>query len=92
MAQDPTIRKEPSTRKCAHPGCPCPADPGSDYCSTQCRDAKSKGGECTCPHELCEEARRTTHAHVRSGSYDPSETRSEKEKPLMDDWGKSDKH
>jgi hypothetical protein len=80
-------------RKCAHAGCPCPADPGTDYCNEDCRLAQGSGsGSCTCPHELCQQARRTTRERLRSGSYEPGESQGDKEKPLMDDWGKSDKH
>jgi hypothetical protein len=85
--------EEQKDRQCAHAGCPCPADPGSDYCSEQCgRKNGSATAECSCPHELCQQARVTTKARIWDGSYDPNETTEAKEKPLMDDWGKSDKH
>jgi hypothetical protein len=85
--------EEQKDRRCAHVGCPCPADPGSKYCSEQCsRTNGAANVACTCTHELCEQARVTTKEGIRDGSYDPNETVQEKEKPLMDDWGKSDKH
>lgn len=84
-------------RPCAHQGCPCPADPGSDYC---CEACKSLDGAmqtpCPCHHELCVQAQETAKlpAGTRgvSGSYDPRTRKEDQTKPLLDDWGKSDKH
>lgn len=87
------MAEEQKDRKCAHVGCPCPADPGSDYCSAQCRTANGSAGvRCICTHALCQQAQVTTKERIRDGSYDPAASVSDKEKPLMDDWGKSDKH
>jgi hypothetical protein len=86
-------------KKCSHVGCPCPADPGSDYCSERCREAADgvPNGECACDHALCRQSRQA--AEVRrsskdkvSGSYDPRTAKQDAEKPLLDDWGRGDKH
>lgn len=83
-------------RTCAHPGCPCPADPGSDYCSPQCQFADDGSAmACPCNHAVCRQAKRTEHVPNGpgvSGSYDPAMAASDKGKPLLDDWGKGDKH
>lgn len=87
----------PTEKRCAHPGCPCPADPGSDYCSVQCQAAMSSSlVDCPCNHGVCRQSQRTNHqvdpGSGVSGSYDPLMHQQDKEKPLLDDWGKSDKH
>lgn len=47
-------------RTCAHAGCPCPADPESDYCSPSCEIAQyTPSAKCECYHDLCEQKRRT---------------------------------
>lgn len=79
-------------RKCAHPGCPCPADPGSDYCSKECQTANGEKKHCTCKHELCQQEQHLPQGGLPDGSYDPAMPQAVREKPLMDDWGKSDKH
>jgi hypothetical protein len=81
-------------RKCAHSGCACPADPGSDYCSPKCQSAKSASSDAQCPcgHPACQEPDQPTRGGTPRGSYDPVMRAQDKEKPLMDDWGQSDKH
>jgi len=80
-------------RKCAHPGCACPADPGSEYCSPQCQTSSaSRDAKCPCIHELCQQGQQTSQVATPSGSLDPATSQRDKEKPLLDDWGKSDKH
>lgn len=80
-------------RKCAHPGCICLADPGSDYCSTQCQRANGSEREhCDCPHEMCREQQELSDEGLPDGSDDPAMSAADKQKPLMNDWGKSDKH
>jgi hypothetical protein len=80
-------------RKCGHEGCACLADPGSDYCSTQCQVANGAAGEaCPCSHEICQQGKPASRGGTADGSYDPAMSQQVKEKPLLDDWGKSDKH
>jgi hypothetical protein len=80
-------------RKCVHAGCACPADPGNDYCSPQCQASNgTHDATCPCAHELCQQGQPTTGAGIPGGSYDPASIQRDKEKPLLDDWGKSDKH
>ena len=80
-------------RKCTHAGCACPADPGSDYCSPQCQTSSaSRDAKCPCTHELCQQGQQTSQGPTASGSLDPATSQRDKEKPLLDDWGKSDKH
>jgi hypothetical protein len=79
-------------RKCAHPGCVCLAEPGSDYCSTECQKANSSENRCTCHHEVCQQEQQLPKGGKRDGSYDPAMPEAVKKKPLMDDWGESDKH
>ena len=72
--------EEPKDRKCVREGCPCPADPGHDYCSYQCRTTNgSASGACACSHELCKQAQVTTREGIRDGSYDPAESISDRE-------------
>ena len=81
------------TRKCTHAGCACPADPGSDYCSPQCKTSNgTRNAKCPCTHELCQQGQQTSQEGIPGGSYNPATALRDKEKPLMDDWGKSDKH
>ena len=83
----------PEDRKCAHPGCACPTDPRSDYCGPECEKAHGRHDtRCSCPHELCQQGQRTTDAKKPSGSYEPNESVHDREKPVLDDWSKSDKH
>lgn len=80
-------------RKCTHAGCACPADPGSDYCSPQCQASNgTRNAQCPCTHEVCQPGQQTTREGIPGGSYDPATRQRDKEKPLVDDWGKSDKH
>ena len=80
-------------RKCAHAGCACPADPGSDYCGRECQRANGSAGEvCPCKHEICHQGQPVSAGGAADGSYDPALIQQNKEKPLLDDWGKSDKH
>jgi hypothetical protein len=87
-----------SERKCAHPGCPCPADPGSEYCSESCRKGASNADlDCPCDHALCRQAQEATQRRDNpkdevSGSYDPRTAQQDLERPLTDDWGAGDKH
>ena len=40
------------SKRCAHPGCNCPADEGSDYCSAYCEGAGDFAEircKCGCP-------------------------------------------
>lgn len=84
---------EGKIRKCSHVGCACPADPGSDYCSTQCQTSDGPAGKaCSCTHEICQQGQKLGQGGTPDGSYDPATNQRDKEKPLMDDWGKSDKH
>jgi len=84
-------------KQCEHPLCPCPADPGSEYCSAACQ-ALNNASHITCPcgHELCRQAQRTRYRPGEqdgvSGSLDPRMRQEDQEKPLLDDWGKGDKH
>ena len=83
----------PGDRKCIHAGCLCLADPGSDYCSTQCQMSAGNGGTaCPCTHELCREKQQLGHSPTPSGSYDPAMSERDREKPLMADWSGRDKH
>jgi hypothetical protein len=86
-------------RKCSHPGCPCPADPKSEYCNDKCRDAAASHAEagCPCGHALCTQAQEASQTRKNpkdevSGSYDPRTARKDVERPLTDDWGAGDKH
>jgi len=80
-------------RKCAHAGCGCLADPGSDYCSPECeRSNGSMGAICGCNHEICRQGQPVGPGGLADGSYDPEMSREVQGKPLLDDWGKSDKH
>ena len=80
-------------RKCAHAGCACPADTGSDYCSAQCQTADGSSKQaCACQHEICRQGQASSTGGTADGSYDPAMSEQVKEKPLLDDWGKSDKH
>jgi hypothetical protein len=53
------LSESPKTKtqnKCAHPACNCPAESGSKYCSTYCRDAGTKVEiACNCGHAACVE-------------------------------------
>lgn len=43
---------EKEVKRCAHPGCGCPADEDSDYCSAYCEGAGDTAEidcECGCP-------------------------------------------
>lgn len=44
---------EKKQKHCAHPGCLCPADEGSDFCSAYCQGAGKEKAEiicdCGCP-------------------------------------------
>jgi hypothetical protein len=85
--------EEGKIRKCSHAGCSCPADPESDYCSTQCQTSGEAAGKaCSCTHEICQQGQKLSRGGAPDGSYDPATNERDKEKPLMDDWGKSDKH
>jgi hypothetical protein len=80
-------------RKCTHAGCACPADPGSDYCSPQCQASNgTRNAQCPCTHEVCQPGQQATREGIPGGSYDPATRQPDKEKALVDDWGKSDKH
>ena len=84
-------------RLCAHSGCPCPADPGSDYCSEECRALDgARQTPCPCKHDLCRQAQETRKtAQVQKGvhgSLDPQTQKEDEKKPLLDDWGRGDKH
>jgi hypothetical protein len=80
-------------RKCTHAGCICLADPGSDYCSAQCQMANgAEHKQCGCPHDICREQQELPPSGIPDGSHDPAMSTADKQKPLMDDWGKSDKH
>jgi hypothetical protein len=84
---------EGEIRKCVHAGCACPADPGSDYCGTQCQMANGAADKaCPCNHDVCKGGQPVALGGTADGSYDPATNLRDKEKPLMDDWGKSDKH
>lgn len=42
--------------RCAHQACACPAEPNSEWCSEQCRDAQqgySAASICPCAHAGC---------------------------------------
>ena len=42
--------------RCAHPACACPAEPNSEWCSEECRDAQkgySASPICPCGHADC---------------------------------------
>lgn len=79
-------------RKCAHAGCACPADPGSDYCSPECERSNGSLNEaCPCTHEICHQGQPISGG-IADGSYDPAMSQQARKKPLLDDWGKSDKH
>ena len=42
-------------KKCKHPACHCMAEPGKDYCSTYCHDARDTVElTCNCHHADCE--------------------------------------
>lgn len=47
----------PTETKCAHPACNCPAEPGQQYCSTNCQESMKHGTgsrtECGCNHDAC---------------------------------------
>jgi hypothetical protein len=81
-------------RKCAHPGCACPADPGSDYCSAQCQNqrAATNGAKCGCGHDACLQPQQPTRGNTPRGSYDPATRTQDQEKPQMNEWGVGDKH
>jgi hypothetical protein len=84
---------EGKIRKCVHAGCACPADPGGDYCGTQCQTANGAADKpCPCNHDVCKDGQPVARGGTADGSYDPATKQRDKEKPLMDDWGKSDKH
>ena len=40
-------------KPCAHPRCACPAEPGKEFCSSNCREAKT-GDPCSCAHKGAE--------------------------------------
>jgi hypothetical protein len=89
--------KTENEKVCAHAGCSCPAEPWRDYCSDQCQRALAdEHGECLCDHEICRQNRHAAQQKAPprgiSGSYDPARLHEDAEKPLMDDWGKGDKH
>ena len=90
------MHMHPEETRCAHPGCPCPADPDSEYCSAACQALNSPCQlTCPCGHDLCLQSQRTRQPGERdgvSGSFDPRMRQEDQEKPLLDDWGKSDKH
>ncbi|WAK02646.1 hypothetical protein [Methylobacter sp. YRD-M1] len=48
-------------RKCAHPGCNCPARPGEQYCSDFCENIVGSD-VCGCGHTDCKPH---THAEAR---------------------------
>ena len=80
-------------RKCIHPGCGCPADPGSDYCSPYCQSAKGTHDDtCGCGHDACLEPKQPTRGSTPRGSYDPTKRTEDEGKPLMAGWGQGDKH
>jgi hypothetical protein len=84
-------------RLCAHAACPCPADPGSLYCSPECETTSdAHDTPCQCNHAVCRQAQRTRQRPDGqkgvSGSYDPQKSAQDRDKPLLDDWGKADKH
>ena len=77
-------------RKCGHAGCGCVADPGSDFCSTQCQTANGSAGKtCPCGHDVCKEGHPVARGGTADGSYDPAMSKQVKEKPLLDDWAKA---
>jgi hypothetical protein len=42
--------------------------------------------------DVCKGGQPAARWGTADGSYDPATNQRDKEKPLMDDWGKSDKH
>ena len=36
-------------KSCANPRCTCPAEPGKEFCSSNCREART-GAPCSCAH------------------------------------------
>lgn len=39
-------------KSCANPRCTCQAEPGKEFCSPNCREAKT-GAACSCGHKGC---------------------------------------
>ena len=53
LAENPQTK---TGKKCAHPACSCPAEPGDKYCSTYCREiGKKMEIACNCGHAGCVE-------------------------------------
>ena len=45
---------EKKIEKCAHPGCNCPAAPGSKYCGAYCEGSANRPSiACNCRHAEC---------------------------------------
>jgi hypothetical protein len=42
---------------CAHPACRCSAEAGKEFCSDECRTARTEGSACPCHHPGCQSAR-----------------------------------
>jgi hypothetical protein len=40
-------------KKCAHPPCKCVAEAGKEFCSDECRSARTEGNSCVCKHAGC---------------------------------------
>ncbi len=40
-------------KKCAHPPCKCFAEVGKEFCSDECRTARTEGIPCKCNHSSC---------------------------------------
>jgi len=43
---------ELNEKECAHVACGCPSREGSDYCSEECKNARSET-DCGCGHPEC---------------------------------------
>lgn len=41
-------------KKCAHPQCKCAVAEGKEFCSDECRNARTGGAACPCDHQGCQ--------------------------------------
>jgi hypothetical protein len=41
-------------KNCAHPPCTCVAEGGKEFCSDECRNARTEGHACGCNHSGCQ--------------------------------------
>lgn len=41
-------------KECAHPACKCFAPAGKEFCSVECRNARTEGSACPCSHPDCQ--------------------------------------